>query len=120
MNSAYENLPVYKKARDLAVYFENIVKHFDKHHKYAVGSDLRNMSRRILILIAKSNTRHFRVQGLKEAIELLEELKITVSVCREIKAFNSNKSFEFATKSIVSILEQCEGWLAKSQNSSSH
>lgn len=116
--SAYENLPVYKAALDLAQYFEKVVRNFDKYHKYACGSDLRNMSRRILVLIAKANKKESRVDCLKEAIELLEELKITVRVCQEIRAFRSNKSYEFASKAIVSILQQCGGWLSASQNSS--
>ena len=46
---SYENLPLYKSAFDLAVYFEKIVKNFDRYHKYTLGTDLRNQSR----LIAK-------------------------------------------------------------------
>jgi hypothetical protein len=56
MQSRYENLPVYKKALDLVVYFENLIRHFEKYHKYTIGSELRNLSRRILVLIAKANT----------------------------------------------------------------
>lgn len=34
----YEHLPIYKSALDLCIYFEKIVRHFDRHHKYMVGA----------------------------------------------------------------------------------
>ena len=116
--SLYEQLPVYKKALDLTVYFNTIVRHFDKHYKYTVGADLCNLSRKILILIARANTKEGRQAKLTEAIELLEELKIMVHVCKELKAFNSFKSFEVATKSVIEVAKQCGGW-SRSQNSPS-
>jgi len=116
MNSLYENLPVYKKALDLTVYFENIVRNFSKYHKYTVGTELRNLSRRILVLIAKANIRRERISALSEALQSLEELKILIRICKEIKAFRTFKSYEFATRLTIEVAKQCEGWL-KSQNS---
>ena len=51
----YEHLPIYKKAYDLNVYVENIVRHFSRYHKYTLGTDLRNMSRNVVGLIVKAN-----------------------------------------------------------------
>jgi len=31
----YEHLPIYKKAMDLAVYLEKIVRGFSRYHKYS-------------------------------------------------------------------------------------
>jgi len=116
MRSLYENLPVYKKALDLTVYFENIVRNFSRYHKYTVGTELRNLSRRILVLIAKANIRRERISTLAEALQSLEELKILIRICKEIKAFQTFKSYEFATRLTIEVAKQCEGWL-KSQNS---
>ena len=116
MSSLYENLPVYKKALDLTVYFENIVRNFSRYHKYTVGTELRNLSRRILVLIAKANIRRERINALSEALQSLEELKILIRICKEIKAFRTFKSYEFATRLTIEVAKQCEGWL-KSQNS---
>ena len=115
-DTRYENLPVYKKALDLAIHFEAVVRGFDKYHKYTVGADLRNLSRRILILVAKANIKEGRKECLVEALERLEELKITVRLCKEIKAFRSFKSFEFASRCVIEVAKQCEGWY-RSQNS---
>src|SRR3972149_10394051 len=118
MQSRYENLPVYKQALDLAVYFEKVVRYFPKYYKYTIGSELRNLSRAILVLVAKANIRQTRKDNLTVALEKLEELKILIHLCKEVKAFNSFKSFEFATKKTVEVAKQCEGWL-RSLNSSS-
>jgi hypothetical protein len=64
--SLYEQLPVYKKALDLTVYFNTVVRHFDKHYKYTIGADLCNLSRKILILIAQANTKQERQGKLSD------------------------------------------------------
>ncbi|TSA28623.1 four helix bundle protein [bacterium] len=87
MRSLYENLPVYKKAQDLVIYFEKIVCNFSRYHKYTVGTELRNLSRKILILIARANIKQERKNTLSEVLEKLEELKILIRICKEIKAF---------------------------------
>ena len=116
MVSQYENLPVYKAALDLVVYFEKNVRHFDRYNKYAVGDRLRNLSNDVLLLVAGANRKKDRRECLKGALDKLQDLKIMVHVCKEVKAFNSFKSFEFVVRSVENISKQCEGWF-KSQNS---
>jgi len=110
MQSLYEKLPIYKKSLELNVYFEKVVKNFDRHHKHVIGADLRNLSRRVVVLVSKANIRATRVQYLAEAIERLEELKIVIRVCQELRIFKSARSFEFSSKSVIDLLKQCEGW----------
>ncbi len=112
--SAYEKLPVYKKALDLTVYFETVVKNFNRHHKHVIGADLRNLSRRVVVLVSKANIRATRVQYLIEAIERLEELKIVIRVCQEMKIFKSARSYEYSSKAVIDLLKQCEGWKGQS------
>ena len=114
----HENLPIYKKALDLAIYFEKIVKNFSRYHKYTVGTELRNVSREVLTLIVKANLARDKKEALLKVREKLEELKISVKICKEIKAFRSFKSFEYSIRSVVNIAKQNEGWL-KSQNQGS-
>ena len=47
--------PIYQAAFDLAVHLEQIVRHFDRYHKYTLGTDLRTGSRRILKRIIEAN-----------------------------------------------------------------
>lgn len=107
----YEHLPIYKKMFDLTVYVENIVKNFSRYHKYTLGSELRNLSRKTLVLIVKANSAENKRELLEEVRDNLEEMKITGRVCKELKAYGSFKSFEVFVKSIVDVSRQCEGWL---------
>jgi hypothetical protein len=51
----YEHLPIYKKAYDLTLYFEKIVRNFSRYDKYTIGTDLRQLSREVLRLIRRAN-----------------------------------------------------------------
>jgi len=111
----YEHLPIYKKMFDLVVYFENIVKGFSRYNKYTLGSEMRNLSREILVLIIKANSAREKKALLLNVRDKLEELKILVRVSKEVKAFKNFTSFEYLIKQIVEISRQNQGWL-KSQN----
>ena len=52
----YEHLPIYKKGMDLAVYVETIVSGFPRYHKYAIGSEMRALSHKILVLVVRANS----------------------------------------------------------------
>jgi hypothetical protein len=52
-----EHLPIYKRAYDLCLYLEQVVRNFSRYHKYALGQDLRDGSRRVLWLVVRANTR---------------------------------------------------------------
>ncbi len=52
----YDYLPIYKKAFDLCIYFEKLVKSFSRYDKYVLGTDLRNKSRKIACQIMRLNS----------------------------------------------------------------
>ncbi len=70
------------------------------------------------MLITKAIKKTERKLYLEMAVRRIEELKILIRIAKEIKAFRSLRSFEFATKKTIEVAKQCEGWL-KCQNSSS-
>ena len=76
---------------------------------------MRNLARQVLLLTAKTSVKEDRKRCLVEAKERLEELQILIHLCAELKVFRSFKSFEFASRSVIEVAKQCEGWL-KSQN----
>ena len=47
-DSPREHLPIYKKAMDLTIYVEKVVRNFSRYHKYTLGSELRAKSREIV------------------------------------------------------------------------
>ena len=91
----YENLAVYKSAFDLCVYFEKIVKNFDKGHKFAIGADLKNKSRQIALQVIRANNSQKKSEDIQELIILIEELKLIVRLCQETNGF-SNKLGPFS------------------------
>jgi len=108
--SKYEELPVYKAALDLAVYFEKTVRHYERYNKYTLGADFRKLSLRICVLLAKANIKETRQVYLEEALNKLLELKIIIHIANGAKVFRSFKNFEFVVKSVSEIARQCEGW----------
>ena len=107
----YEHLPIYKKAMDLAVYVENAVRGFSRYHKYSIGADLRNLSRRVVTLIISANSREDKLMALMALRDTIEELKVVINICKEIKAFRSFTVFQNAAESAVALGRQSEGWI---------
>ena len=107
----YEHLPIYKKAMDVAVHFEKVVAGFSRYHKYTLGTELRNKSREIVSMIVKANSTKDRLPRLLELRGRIDDLIIIVRLCKEVKAFKSFKSFQFAVEEINSVSRQNEGWI---------
>ena len=72
----YEHLPIYRKAMETAVYFENIVRNFSRYNKYNLGGEMRTKSRDIVKLIIKANSSKEKLPILYELRERLEEMKV--------------------------------------------
>jgi hypothetical protein len=82
-----EHLPIYKAAYDLCLWLEQVVRGFPRHHKYAIGSGLREGSRRILRLVVCSNARSDKTPVLLELREEIEELKAMLRLRHNSKGF---------------------------------
>jgi len=111
----YEHLPIYKQAMDVAVHFEKVVAGFSRYHKYTLGSELRTKSHEVVALIVKANAARDRQTELLRLREALDELLILVRLAKEVRAFRSFKSFQFATEQVVTVCRQNEGWLRSTQ-----
>jgi hypothetical protein len=74
----YENLPIYRKAVELAVLLENTVRGFPRYHKYAIGADMRHLAGSIAALIIKANSERDKVRTLTELRDKCEEMKFVV------------------------------------------
>ena len=109
-----EHLPIYKAAYDLCLYLEQVVRNFSRYHKYSIGQDLRDGARRVLKLIVRANARGDKSSVLLELREEVEELKVLLRLCHDVKGFSNFNSFENAIGLVVNVARQNEGWL-KSQ-----
>jgi hypothetical protein len=107
----YEHLPIYRKAFDMTVYVENIVRGFSRYHKYTLGSDLRRLSAEIVRLIVRANSEREKVRTIMNLRDTIEEFKVTVRLGKEIKAFGSFNAFKWLMEETISLSRQSEGWL---------
>ena len=107
----YEHLPIYRKAMESAIYFENIVRNFSRYNKYNLGAEMRKNSRDIVKLIIQANSSRNKLPLLHELREHIEELKILLRISKESKAFHNFNSFKHALECVVSISKQNEGWI---------
>lgn len=111
----YDELPIFKSTLDLVVYIENIVKNFDKYHKYTLWMDLRTHSKKMLFLVHKANiSKENRVKILEELRDNCEEMKMLIRISKELRAFKNFNSFEHSSKLIVDICRQAQSWLNSS------
>ena len=116
----YEHLPIYNKAMEISVYLQTVVKNFSRYNKYSVGSDLRELSRKILLLIIQANSTRTREHILAELVDTCEMLKTTIVFAKEVKAFSGFNSFQHASTLAVVLCKQSQGWLQSSTKSRNH
>lgn len=88
-----EHLPRYKKAYELCLYLEQVVRNFSRYHKYSLGADLRDGARQVLKLVVRANARRDKAGVLQEIREEVEELKVLLRLCEDVKAFPNFNSF---------------------------
>lgn len=108
----YELLPIYREAMRLAVHLENIVRGFARYHKYTLGSELRNGSRRIVELIIKGNSSAERETVLLKLRDLVKQVKVTAIICQEVKGFKTFSGFTTTVEGLVLMARQNVGWLS--------
>ena len=107
----YEHLPIYRAAFDLAVHMEKIVHNFSRYHKYTLGTELRDSSRRILRLIIEANSIRNRRELLLQLREAMEWFKVLARLCHESGGFAGTWSYLYIAEQAVGIARQNEGWL---------
>lgn len=79
----YDHLPIYRAAFDLAVHLEKLVRQFSRYHKYTLGTELRDGSRRILERIIEANDRRDRGPVLAHLRQELEWFKVLARLCQQ-------------------------------------
>ncbi len=110
----YEHLPIFRKSVELGVYLDKVVRNFSRYHKYSVGSDLRELSRKILFLVILANSERDKVKSLRKLVETCEMLKTMLFFAKEIQAFQNFQNFQCATALAVILCKQSQGWLNSS------
>ena len=110
-------LPIYKAALDLAVYMEQIVRGFEKYHKYTMGVDLRQKSKTLLFAVGHVNLSEDKMQALTRLRDACEEMKMLIQLSKELRAFGSFKQFEHSSLLAVAVCKQAQAWLNATKKS---
>ncbi|MBV6341874.1 four helix bundle protein [Candidatus Magnetobacterium casense] len=107
----YEHLPIYKRAFDMAIYIDNMVRGFSRYNKYSIGGEMRDLSRMVIRLIIRANSETDKIATLTTLRDTVEELRVVFRVGKEIKAFKSFDTFKHLIEDTISLSRQCEGWM---------
>jgi hypothetical protein len=107
----YEHLPIYKAALSVAVDFEKRVAGFSRYHKYTLGTELRNGSRKVVEQVIRANNARERLPELLKLRELLDSLLLSMRLAMEVRAFGSFRAYAHVSEQVASICRQNEGWI---------
>ena len=105
--SQTDHLPIYKRSYDLCLYLEQVVRKFSRYDKYTLGTDLREGARRALKCVVRANARRDKEPELLRLREELEEVKVLLRLCHDVKAFPNLNTFEHAIQRVTEIAKQC-------------
>jgi len=108
----YEHRPIYKAALDMTVHCEGLVAGFSRHHKYTLGTELREGSRAVLHQVLRANNAATREQRAAELLVLrdrIDALLLAMRVAKEVKALKSFAGYLHAVEQVGSVARQTEG-----------
>lgn len=113
-----------KKAERLLVDIEHAVRGFVRYHKYSLGTDLREQAMTVLRMCHRTwRDRSRQLHWLSELVWAIDELKLSLQIGSQLKAFKSFSQFESLIRATEEVGRCAGGWKRqlhrKSQNSAS-
>ncbi len=105
-----ENLIIYQKAYDFALYLFPIVDKFPKHEKFVLSTHVKGCLLDITRLIIAANKSRDKRQLFKHIDVRIEELKFLLRFAHDRK-YLAHKSYEHAGKLAVEIGRLLGGWI---------
>ncbi len=108
-----ERLPIWRDSQQLLLQIEVAVRGFPRYHKYTVGAELRRQAMRVCQILSRAIAAHNeqRIRRVQQLLEVLGDLKITVQLAKELKAFASFRAFGEIAELTVAIGKQGGAWL---------
>jgi hypothetical protein len=85
----HEHLPIYKAALDMAVHFAGLVVGFSRHHKYTLGTELRQGGRAVLQQVLHSNNASDKVEGSAGLLALRDRIEALAGHVRRVLSARS-------------------------------
>jgi hypothetical protein len=114
---AHDLPPIAKAARSMLVAVEQAASAFPRRHRYGLGEDLRRNARDLM----RGCNRAWRdsAQRLRWTIELqwtIDELKTSLQIGQELKAFRSFGEFDSLIRKAEDIGKQAGAWRRSQQH----
>jgi hypothetical protein len=81
----YTSLPAYKEAYDLCLAIFRLTDNFSRQYRYALGEDLKNNSKDLIILIYRANRVSEKKEIIEEAREKLESIRLLLRLVLDLK-----------------------------------
>ncbi|GAB0151069.1 four helix bundle protein [Marinobacterium sp. BA1] len=110
-----------KKAERMMVDIEQAVRSFVRYHKYTLGSDIRAQAMTVVRLCHRAwRDRSRQSHWVSELIWAIDELKLSLQLGSQLRAFKSFRQFESIIRSAEEVGRCAGGWKRqlhrKSQN----
>lgn len=105
-----ENLKVYQKMYDFAIYVFPIVDRFPRQEKFALCTNIKNAVLEIVRLIIRANKSYNKKPIIHDVDTRLEELKFLLRFAHNRK-YLSHKSYCHSAELLSEIGKMIGGWL---------
>ena len=109
----YEQLPLYLKFYQFIKFLNEMVRNFPKHHKYALGGNILDLTWKCLDLVLEANglPNDKKYPKIKELSIEFDKLKIRIRMAQEIKLISAGQFSHIQTYYAKEIGEMTGGWL---------
>nr|BBJ03773.1 hypothetical protein YBY_16210 [Marinobacter nauticus] len=100
-----------KKAERLLIDIEQAVRGFVRYHKYTLGTDLRTQAMAIVRLCHRAwRDRSRQLHWVSELIWAIDELKLSLQLGSQLKAFKNFSQFERLIRAAEEVGRSAGGW----------
>lgn len=109
--------PIARLSHRILADVENAVRRFARFHKYSTGADLRVGAMQVARCVHKAwRDSDQRLSRVLELCSAVDDLKISLQLTKEVKAFGSFAEFEALAKLVNELGAQSGGWLKSLQS----
>lgn len=93
--------PLWKLSARILVLVHQAADRFPRKHRYSIGTEIRDDARQVRRLVVKAwRDRGARLQRLEDLVAAVDDLKDSMQLGQELKAFGSFAEFEAVMREI--------------------
>jgi len=109
--------PIAKLSERLLLDIEQAVGRFVRKHRYSIGADLRSQAMQVRRLVDRAwRDRAQLLHWTTELVWAIDDLKLTLQLGSQLRAFNSFVQFEGLIRTTEDLGRQAGGWKRQQQH----